>query len=164
MSKRGEVQRVRKGVNPNTEENGLVGDSPVRERGWRFVRTAKPGWTCKDASLKTGVSLTHVLRFCDWLEQEGFIQAVGRQGTARTFRATQKALQSPEMPQPPSQEPNPFEKECRAAGKIVNLLLYHNPYSPKVAKELARCGEVILARFGSQNEKSNQVEKKEQAT
>ena len=160
MVRSGELLRVAEGVFTYNPKYRLSGDSPFRKRIWKFVRNNKPGWTLKEASLLTGVSYTHVMKYCDWLEQENYIESIGKKGTARTFRATSLADKSPEMPQPPTQENNPFEKEARAAGKIANLMLYGNPYMPKTAKEIANACKVLLARFDkpfNQNENAGET-------
>ena len=142
-----ELTRIRDGVFTYNSKYRLRGESPFRQRVWRFIRSQKPGWTFKDASLLTGVSYTHILRYCTWLEQEGYIAHAGKQGLVNTYMATDLADKTPEMPQPPTKDHQPFERECRAAGKIVNLMLYGNPYQPKTAQEIVEAAKVLLARF-----------------
>lgn len=147
MVSAGELNRITDGVFTYNFRYRPRGDSPLRIKIWRFVRSQKPGWTIKDAALLSGASYTHVARYCAWLEQEGYIKAKGKNGNTITYRATKLAGKAPEMPQPSTDEKNPFEKECRAAGKIANLMLYGNLYSSKSAREIVEACNVLLERF-----------------
>lgn len=156
LVKAGELKRIKDGVFTYNFSYRSRAESPYRERIWRYVRKQKPGWTLKDVSLMAGASYTHVMRYCAWLEQEGYIAPEGKRGTARTFRATALADKSPEMPQPPTEERSPFDAECRAAGRIVNLMLYGNPYQPKTAQEIVKACKVLLARFDGRSARNPQ--------
>lgn len=143
----GELRRVKNGVFVYNFNYRPRGDSPLRIKMWRFIRSQKPGWTLQDMALMSGASYTHVARYCDWLEQEGYIAAFGKEGNTITYKATAMATKAPEMPQPPTEERNPFETECRAAGVITNRMLYGNLYSLKTKREIVAACNVLLARF-----------------
>jgi hypothetical protein len=97
-------------------------------------------------------------RYCGWLENEGYIAQHGKDGTTTLYRATDKADKSPETPYPPITDRNPFERENAAAARLATLMLCHDPYQPRVAAEIIKQCNVLLARFGvKQLENGGQV-------
>ena len=114
---------------------------------WRFVRKAKPGWSLNDVCTMTRVSYTQVRRYCDWLQEEGYISTVGREKNSILYRASHKADLNPETPFPPLRETNPFEQENNAAVQIINALLKQDPYSVKTAKIITKAARTLLERF-----------------
>jgi hypothetical protein len=114
---------------------------------WRFVRTQKPGWSISYACQLTRVSYTQAARYCAWLENEGYIARHGKDGQTTLYRATDKADLCPETPYPPTTDRNPFERENAAAARLATLMLCHDPYQPRVATEIVKQCNVLLARF-----------------
>lgn len=114
---------------------------------WRFVRHAKPGWSVHAAAMMTHLSYSQVGRYCNWLEEEGYICRDGRDGQTTLYRATRKADAHPETPYPPLRETDPFAKEKAAAARIAQLLLCHDPYSKKVATGVLEACQTLLSRF-----------------
>ena len=129
---------------------------------WRFIRKAKPGWSITECSMMTRVSYTQALRYCNWLEEEGFIARAGRDDrNAITWRATVMADRTPETPYPPLRETDPFAREKAAVVRIVDLLLRAYPYSVKTARGITEACKVLLARFDknrTENENNNPEE------
>ena len=75
MTRHGEVKRTRTGC--------VIYDFKHRPREgksygtlWRFVRKAKSGWTISDCALMTRISYTQAMRYCNWLEEEGFVETL----------------------------------------------------------------------------------------
>lgn len=157
MTRHGEVKRTRTGC--------FVYDFKHRPREaksyealWRFVRKAKPGWSVSECAMMTRVSYTQALRYCTWLEEEGFIERAGKDGkNAITWRATAKADKNPETPYPPLRETDPFGRERTAAATIVRLLLCANPYAIKTARGITDACHILLARF-EKNSAENRTE------
>ena len=121
MARMGEVVKVRPGVYTYN-----FGYRPRENRSlpaiWRFVRKAKPGWCLKECALMVRVDYTRVLRYAAWLEEQGYIQRIGRNGkNAVTYRGTSKADMTPETPYPPYKETDPFQKERAAAATIARI-------------------------------------------
>lgn len=115
---------------------------------WRYVRQQKDGWTVKDCSMMTGQNNSHISRYVNWLENSGYVEVIGKgENNARLYKATKKAKISPETPNPPHTDKDPFEKERVAGAKIVRLLLCSDLYSKTVAKEIYEACEVLQARF-----------------
>ena len=115
---------------------------------WRFVRTAKAGWSISECALMTRVSYTHILRYVTWLEGAGFVERAGRDSRRATlFRATGKAQATPETPYPPVRAADPFQKERTAAATITRLMLCADPYAPRTARTITEAANVLLARF-----------------
>ena len=112
MTRHGEVKRTRTGC--------VIYDFKHRPREgksygtlWRFVRKAKSGWTISDCALMTRISYTQAMRYCNWLEEEGFVERTGRDGrNATTWRATAKADRTPETPY--RRLPPPSRGSCSA--------------------------------------------------
>ncbi len=125
---------------------------------WRFIRQTKGEWTIKECSLMTGKDHSHVGKYVNWLEAEGYIKIVGKKEQAKCFMATQKAKMSPETPMPTYKDSDPFEQERAAGAKIVRLLLCENLYSPLTAQKIVECCEVLQNRFN----KINKEQEKEQ--
>lgn len=157
MLRCGEVTRVSDGVYRYNFEH-MPRERTALARIWRYVRISKTGWTMGDAMMKTGVSKGHLCEYCNWLEKEGFIEQVGRKGTARLFRATARAERHPETPNPPLGLPDPFEKEKNAALKIVRVMLRGSLSSSRTAKEIAESARIILARFEKESVTENENE------
>lgn len=124
---------------------------------WRFIRQAKEGWTIKECSLMTGKDNSHVGKYINWLESEGYVKSIGKKEQARCFMATQQAKMSPETPMPTYKESDPFEQERAAGAKIVRLLLCDNLYSPLVAQKIIDCCEILQKRFNKQNQSEEVV-------
>lgn len=115
---------------------------------WRYVRAAKPGWTLSDCALMTRVSYTRVLRYCTWLQEEGYIERQGKAANqANTWRATRKAEQTPETPYPPLRETDPYARERSAAATITRLMLCSDPHSRHTARRIVDAAHILLVRF-----------------
>lgn len=153
MVRQGELVRVGPGKYEYNFKFRLRADKSYGKI-WRFIRSAKPGWTIPEGCQMTRVSYTHFSRTCAWLEEEGFIMRYGKKGPSITYKATQKAMMTPETPYPPLQETDPFEKEKAAAAKIARLMLCNDPYAVKTARELVTACGVLLARF-NKNQQQN---------
>lgn len=129
---------------------------------WRFIRKAKPGWSISECAMMTRISYTQALRYCNWLEEEGFIARAGKDDrNAITWRATVKADRTPETPYPPLRETDPFAREKAAVVRIVDLLLRADPYAVKTARGITDACKVLLARFDrnrTENENDNTEE------
>lgn len=126
---------------------------------WRYVRAAKPGWTISECAMMTRVSYTRALRYCNWLQEEGYIERQGKDARqATTWRATLKANQSPETPYPPLREPDPYAKERSAAATITRLLLCSDPHSRHTARRIVDAAHILLARFERQANTVTEVE------
>lgn len=153
MVRQGELVRVGPGKYQYNFKFRLRTDKSY-SKIWRYIRSQKPGWTFSDACQMTRVSYRHLSRYCAWLEDEGFIMRFGKKGTAITYGATQKAKMTPETPYPPLRETDPFEKEKAAAAKIARLMLCNDPYAVKTARELVAACDVLLARFGKNQQQT----------
>lgn len=125
---------------------------------WRFVRQVKDSWTIKECSLMTGKDYTHVNRYINWLEGEGYIKVVGKKENSKCFITMQKAKMSPETPMPSYRDSDPFEKERNAGAKIIRLLLCGNLYNASVARELVVACEVLQNRFNKKNQNEESEE------
>lgn len=123
-------------------------------RLWRFVRTQKPGWSVNAACQLTRVSYTQAMRYIAWLEGAGFVARHGKDGQTTLYRATDKADKTPETPFPPITDRNPFEKEAAAAAQIARLMLCHDPYQPKTARDIVAACNVLLARFNKSGQEA----------
>lgn len=147
MLRHGEVKRIRPGC--------FIYDFKHRPREaktyeilWRYVRTAKPGWTVSECAMMTRVSYSRALRYCTWLEEAGYIQRIGKDAKqASTWRATQKADRSPETPYPPLNATDPYAKERSAAASIARLMLCADPNSRHTARRIVESAHILLARF-----------------
>ena len=105
---------------------------------------------------------TRELRYAAWLEEQGYIQRIGRNGkNAVTYRGTSKADMTPETPYPPYKETDPFQKERAAAATIARLLLCADPYAKKTAQSITEACKVLLARF-DKNRTENENEETEE--
>jgi hypothetical protein len=153
MCKRGEAVRIGTAMYQYNKKYSVASKNTTYSAIWRFVRSQKPGWSISYAAQLTRVSYTQVARYCTWLENEGYIARHGKDGQTTLYCATEKADRSPETPYPPLTDKNPFERENAAAARLATLMLCHNPYQPRVAAEIVKNCNVLLARFaGTQNE------------
>jgi len=147
MVKHGELTRTERGsfiYNPKRKARPGARYAVI----WRFVRAAKPCWSIEDCCLMTRASFRHVRRYVDWLENEGFVERAGRNGSnAITYRNTGKARMSPETPFPPVRETDPFARERAAAAAITRLMLCADPYALKTGRQICESCKILLARF-----------------
>lgn len=147
MKRHGEVRAARPGV-VTYDEQHRPREGRMHSVIWRFVRTAKAGWSISECALMTRVSYTHILRYVTWLEGAGFVERAGRDSRRATlFRATGKAQATPETPYPPVRAADPFQKERTAAATITRLMLCADPYAPRTARTITEAANVLLARF-----------------
>ena len=157
MTKHGEVERVRLGCFTYNFKH-RPREAKTFEILWRFVRKAKPGWTLSECAMMTRESYTRALRYCTWLEEEGFVIPIGKaERNATAFRCTAKADQTPETPYPPLRAADPFAKERTAAATITRLLLCADPRSRKTARDITDACRILLERFEpvTKNENAN---------
>lgn len=165
MVRAGEVKKVKPGVYVYNF-NHRPRESKAYPAIWRFVRKAKPGWCVSECALMVRVDYTHVLKYCAWLEDEGYLRRMGRnEKNAVTYCATPKADMAPETPYPPHRETDPFAKERVAAATITRLMLCADPYAPRTARTVVDACRVLLARFEksgtesvTKNENANNME------
>lgn len=151
MRDQGEIKRVEPGRFIYSFQRRLR-NGPMLECVWRFVRSAKPGWTLEECSLMTRVSYSYVARYANWLESEGFIMKQGRNSEKRSvFRNTEKARLHPETPYPPQAPADLFAKERMAAATITRLMLCADPYAVKTGRDICEACRVLLARFDKNN-------------
>lgn len=143
----GEVVRVRPGIYTyNFKHRSREGRGYAAI--WRFVRKEKPGWTISECALMVRVDYSHALKYCGWLEDEGFIERVGRnEKRAITYMGTKKADLAPETPYPPRKDTDPFEKERVAAATLVRLMLCADPHQIRTGRAIVDACRVLLARF-----------------
>jgi hypothetical protein len=114
---------------------------------WLFIRSQKPGWSKVNASQLTCVEYTQTIRYFNWLEAEGYIVRHGKDGKTILYRATDKAVTSPEAPYPPATDRNSFEWEKAVAAQIARLMRRHDPYQPETARDIVAACKELLARF-----------------
>jgi len=157
MVKQGEVVKVGPGLYEYNYKFRLRNNETC-PKIWRFVRMQKPGWSVSHACQITRVSYTQAMRYIAWLENEGYVVRHGKDGQTALYRATDKADRTPETPYPPHTDRNPFAREAAAAAQIARLMLCHDPYRAKTAREIVAACNVLLARFNNpvtQNENEN---------
>lgn len=151
MVKHGEITRTERGsfvYNFKRRARKAAGYDTI----WRFVRAAKPDWSIEDCSLLTRISYTHVLRYVNWLEGEGFVERSGRNDrNGIVYRNTSLARSTPETPYPQIKQTDPFQRERVAAATIARLMLCANPYSPRTGRLISEACHVLLARFEKNN-------------
>ena len=158
MTRHGEVKRTRTGCF-TYDFRHRPREAKSYETLWRFVRKAKSGWTISDCALMTRISYTQAMRYCNWLEEEGFVERTGRDSrNATTWRATAKADKTPETPYPPLRETDPFARERAAAATIARLLLCADPYAKKTAQNITEACRILLARFDKESVTENENE------
>lgn len=158
MARHGEVKRTRTGCF-TYDFRHRPREAKSYETLWRFVRKAKSGWTISDCALMTRISYTQAMRYCNWLEEEGFVERTGRDSrNATTWRATAKADKTPETPYPPLRETDPFARERAAAATIARLLLCADPYAKKTAQNITEACRILLARFDKESVTENENE------
>ncbi|EHJ46359.1 hypothetical protein DFW101_0342 [Solidesulfovibrio carbinoliphilus subsp. oakridgensis] len=147
MVRRQELIRVEDGVFQCNTQAVSKQHSEYYQRIWRALRSSKPGFSYQDVATVTRVSYTHVLRYCAWLKEEGYLEPYGMRGQARLFRATEKAQSTPNTPYPPRKIKDPFEQEKGLALGVVQAFLLRDPYQPAVQAKIIENCRAILARF-----------------
>lgn len=147
MVKSGEVNKIEPGRYNYNFKFRLRTSNESFPKLWRFVRSQKPGWSITQASQLTRVSYTQASRYFVWLENEGYIALHSKEGQTHLYSGTAKAVATPETPYPPHTDRNPFERENAAAAQIARLMLCHDPYQPKTARDIVAACKTLLARF-----------------
>jgi len=147
MVRRQELTRVEDGVFTYNPKAVGKRQAEYLHRIWRAIRSAKPGFGCKDLASVTRASYTHVMRYCAWLKEDGYLEPHGMRGQTRLYRATEKARQQVETPFPPRRLNDPFDSPKREALELVRLFLMGDPYQPAVRTKIVENCRAILARF-----------------
>lgn len=159
MVRHGEINKISSGrykYNYNYKIRGTAAAAGYTKI-WRFIRQAKDGWTIKECSLLTGKDNSHVGKYVNWLQSEGYLKIIGKKEQAKCFMATQKAKMSPETPMPTYKDSDPFEQERAAGAKIVRLLLCENLYNPLTAQKIMAECEILQNRFNKKQSEENEV-------
>ncbi|WP_156360633.1 hypothetical protein [Dethiosulfatarculus sandiegensis] len=151
LVRRKELIRISPGVYRYNADAAPKRNGEGYKRVWRAIRSSKPGWGYVDLARITRMSYTMVRRYCNWLDDEGYIAAVGRNGNTRLYRATQKAKSTQRTPYPPITK-DPFEAERGAACRIVRLMMESNPSQKGCAKKIVNDCQLLLRRFGGEKE------------
>lgn len=159
MIKAGEVIKIAPGLYQYNTKYKIRGTAAAAgyTKIWRFIRQAKDGWTIKECSLLTGKDNSHVGKYVNWLQSEGYLKIIGKKEQAKCFMATQKAKMSPETPMPTYKDSDPFEQERAAGAKIVRLLLCENLYSPLTAQKITAECEILQNRFNKKQSEENEL-------
>jgi hypothetical protein len=145
--KRGELQRVEKGVFTYHPEAIKPHQAQGLQRLWRAIRAEQPGWTTADLAQVSGMSRNHCQKYCRWLASEGFITPHGRDGNTKQWRVTTKGRDHRETPYPPRAVKDPFQAEKNAACRLVRCLMARDPGKPVTRKKIITECTTILARF-----------------
>jgi hypothetical protein len=157
MVRAGEVIKIAPGLYEYNFKYRLRQGGESFPKVWRFIRSQKPGWSITYACQLTRVSYTQAMRYCAWLENEGYITKHGKDGQTTLYRATDKADRCPETPYPPHTDRNPFERENAAAARLATLMLCHDPRQTRVAAEIVKNCNLLLARFAVNKHGGNEA-------
>jgi len=110
-----------------------------RERMWRAIGTANPGWDANDLARIAGVALDEAQAYCAWLASAGYIRPHG-QGC---YRATQAARQALAAPSPDGQERMTLDLVLDTSSHDVRLLRESTPGAwQRVQKALVQPGSL----------------------
>lgn len=159
MVNHGEVVRVGSGLYTYNFKYRLrnAGVAAGYSKMWRFVRQQKDGWSLKDCALLTGLTVSHIQRYMNFLEEEGYIAVIGvGKRKERLFRCLKKGKDTPEAPAAFYADKDPFEKERVAGAKIVRTLLCGNLSSQKASQDICEACQLLLRRFDSSNAQSEE--------
>ena len=155
MMNRGELVRVSPGVFTYHPEALGQRYQEGYQRVWRALRSARPGWSWQDLALVTRMSYAMVRNYALWLQDQGYVAPLGRQGVTRLWRATSKAMEQPETPYPPPTPRDRYADQRSAACRLVRCLMERDPGRPVVAAQIVKECHQILERFAG---KENVVE------
>ncbi len=65
---------------------------------WRFIRTAKSGWSLSQAALMTKTSYSFCRTCVEVFLKQGFVVQVGQNGKKRLYKSSALAAKTPEVP------------------------------------------------------------------
>lgn len=147
LVRRKEVLRVKRGIYVYNEKAAPTRNGEGYIRIWRAIRCQKAGFSRQDIVLISRYSYDFVLRYMNFLLEEGYIEKFGKKGRAQRFRLTTKGREQTETPYPPLPKKDPFEEEKRAALKIVRMFFYGNLHSRQAKEEIVAACNKLLKRF-----------------
>ena len=115
-------------------------------RAWKIIRIQPPGWSKSTVISLARASSTIVQRYVKFLEGEGYIAKIGRDGGTTLWRTTQKGQAERETPWPPLERSDSYVRERAATAALCTLML-----TSDLDKEHAR--EKIQKHLSTLNQK-----------
>ena len=151
MMNRGELVRVSPGVFTYHPEALGQRYQEGYQRVWRALRSARLGWSWQDLALVTRMSYGMVRNYALWLQDQGYVAPLGRQGVTRLWRATSKAMEQPEPPYPPPTPRDRYADQRSAGCRLVRCLMERDPGRPVVAAQIVKECQVIFKGFAGKD-------------
>ncbi|WP_027179887.1 hypothetical protein [Maridesulfovibrio bastinii] len=152
LVKTGEFIRIARGKYKYNFEKSPKRDGQLTNQIWRAIRSSNPGWTMTDIAQISGASLSHVVKYCRYLEGDGYIKKYGIKGNSTLYRSTLKTAEQRNTPYPPRPITDPHEEERSCVSELVKLFLTKNLYSPVTQEKIIKNCRTILARFEKQED------------
>ncbi|WP_291325302.1 helix-turn-helix domain-containing protein [Desulfovibrio sp. UCD-KL4C] len=150
----GEFSRVARGKYKYHPEKAPKRDGKLTNQMWRAIRSSQPGWTMAEIAQISGASLSHVVKYCRYLEEDGYIRRHGRNGNSALYRSTLKSSEQRNTPYPPSLLTDPHEEERGCVSELVKLFLLKDLYAPATQNKIIKNCRTILDRFETNQEEA----------
>lgn len=127
-------------------------------RAWRIIRIQPPGWSKPAVASLARVSGTIVQRYVKFLEDEGYVAKIGRDGGTTLWRTTQKGQAERETPWPPLENPDAYARERAATAALCTLMLTSDLDKEYAREKIRKHLSVLNQKFCTQVE--NNLENK----
>ena len=89
---------------------------------WRALKSSNPGFSCQDLARVSGATYTHVVKYLQFLEGEGFICRHGRKGNTNLYKGMGKMRDTISAPMPPRPLRDPFEPERKHLHDLIGQI------------------------------------------
>lgn len=150
----GEFTRIARGKYKYNPEKAPKRDGKITNQMWRAIRSSRPGWTITDIAQISGATLSHAVKYCRYLEEDGYIKRHGTNGNSALYRSTIKTAEQRNAPYPPRPIKDPYEEERGCVSELVKLFLTKDLYGPATQKNIIKNCRTILARFETNQEEA----------
>lgn len=127
-------------------------------RAWKIIRIQPPGWSKSTIVSIARVSGTVVQRYVKFLEEEGYVAKIGRDGGTTLWRTTQKGQAEREIPWPPLETQDAYAQERTATAALCTLMLTSDLDKEYAREKIRKHLAVLNQKFCSQVENNSESE------
>ena len=147
MMRRGEVRKTKPGWYVHVAENEPCRYGDSYERIWRAVHVQNTPFTIRRIVQVSRFSSITVSRYLNYLEKEGLVELIGRDGRARLYGLTLQGRNYRDVPYPPSSFADDPSRAERVACAILHRLLLEDTAVPNVRRRICEQLAVLNAAF-----------------
>ena len=155
MLLRGELRRTEVGWYVYVAEKEPCRFGGSYERIWRAVHVQNTSFTVRRIMQISRFGNITINRYLNFLEKEGFIELIGRDGRSQLYRLTVQGQNFQEVPYPLTSLNDDPNRAERMACAILHRLLLEDTDSPHVRRRICQQLAVLNATFNQHENGGN---------